>query len=156
GGGVERGAGDPGEGVNQADAEARSVRENDHLGDRRCSMRKRFIPCLLLPLCLSILMLVALPYSPAPVLIEGRDPPVTLIEPPSHFPLRVEVGPCMNYVRGDGPFKVRLRVVNTSAALQSFDVWTGSWDSHWRCNNERITYDPWNCYGNLVYTQCLK
>ena len=47
-------------------------------------------------------------------------------------------------------FEVKLRVVNSSAQVQSFKVWSCSWNRHWKWNNRRIDYLHWPCWDNAI------
>jgi hypothetical protein len=50
-------------------------------------------------------------------------------------------------LKGD-PFKVKLRVVNSSGQVQSFKAWSCSWQKHWKSSNPRIDFSPWHCWDN--------
>ncbi len=67
-------------------------------------------------------------------------------------PLRVTITPEKEHVRVKEAFAVRLRVVNATASVQSFEVMNCSWDEHWKSGNERVTWEGWDCTKNFPVT----
>jgi hypothetical protein len=70
-------------------------------------------------------------------------------------PLEVAVRPLQERVGLNQPFEARLRVVNASAAAQSFRVMNCSWDEHWRSSNPRVSWVGWDCAKNFATTVTL-
>ncbi len=57
--------------------------------------------------------------------------------------LAVTIKPQKSRIRASEPFKVDLRVVNSSKSLQSFRAMIGSWHRHWFTSNERVLVSAW-------------
>ncbi len=70
--------------------------------------------------------------------------------------LTVTIKPKVNQVRINTPFDVDLRVVNSSKSTQSFQVMDGSWDEHWKSNNDRVSWVGWDCTKNFPVTVKLE
>jgi RNA polymerase sigma factor (sigma-70 family) len=70
--------------------------------------------------------------------------------------LTVTIKPQKNRVRAKEPFKVDLRVVNSSTSTQSFRVMNCSWDEHWKSSNERVSWERWDCKENCDETVKLE
>ena len=70
--------------------------------------------------------------------------------------LTVTIKPQKNRIRVNDPFKVDLRVVNSSHSPQSFRVMNCSWDEHWKSSNDRISWDRWDCAENSAVTVKLE
>jgi RNA polymerase sigma factor (sigma-70 family) len=70
--------------------------------------------------------------------------------------LTVTIKPQKNPVRVKEPFKVDLRVVNSSKAAQSFQVMSCSWDEHWKSSNDRVSWEGWPCAENSAVTVKLE
>lgn len=70
--------------------------------------------------------------------------------------LTVTIKSQKNPVRVKEPFKVDLRVVNSSKATQSFRVMNGSWDEHWKSSNDRVSWERWPVSENSAVTVNLE
>jgi RNA polymerase sigma factor (sigma-70 family) len=57
--------------------------------------------------------------------------------------LTVTIKPQKNRIRASEPFKIDLRVVNSSKSPQSFRVMASSWFRHWKSSNERVLVSGW-------------
>jgi hypothetical protein len=71
-------------------------------------------------------------------------------------PLSVQATPAKKAVRLNEEFDVRLRVVNTSAETQSFQVMNCSWDEHWKSDSPAVTWMGWDCTKNFPIAVTLK
>lgn len=70
--------------------------------------------------------------------------------------LTVIIKPQKNAARLNEPFKVDLRVVNSSKSTQSFQVMSCSWPGHWKSSNERVSWQGWPCAKNIELTVKLE
>ncbi len=66
------------------------------------------------------------------------------------YPLTVTIKPQPKHVRVKEPFKVDLRVANSSKSAQSFQVMNCSWYEHWKSSTNRVCCEGWDCAENSV------
>jgi RNA polymerase sigma factor (sigma-70 family) len=64
----------------------------------------------------------------------------------------VTIWPEKTRIKADETFEVKLRVVNSSAQTQTFQVMNCSWFEHWVCSNPRIAGSEWPCRKNFPVT----
>lgn len=69
------------------------------------------------------------------------------IAPPLLF--RVDAIPSKTEVRVNEPFKVALRVENTTSSNQTVRVMSCSWLDEWQFSNTNVIPNPWNCTRNF-------
>jgi hypothetical protein len=65
---------------------------------------------------------------------------------PERFSVTLE--PTVNQITKGSTFQVTLRVVNSSAQVQTIRVWDCSWEKSWKSSNPRIEFFPHPCWDN--------
>jgi RNA polymerase sigma factor (sigma-70 family) len=75
----------------------------------------------------------------------ASTPLVVIVELPQAHPVRV-----------NQPFKVLVRVVNSSRSPQAFQVANGSWEQHWKSSNDQVHWMPRGFFRNFIETVKLE
>jgi RNA polymerase sigma factor (sigma-70 family) len=104
-------------------------------------------------LCFSLAQGDDTPKSPA---IDNPQAQPKAVEGEKEKTLTVTIKSQKNSIRVNQPFKVDLRVVNSSKAPQSFLVWSCGWYAHWESSNYRVSPEGWDCKKNYLDTVKLE
>ncbi len=101
------------------------------------------------------------PPEPARAVTDGHPKPAGKPAPALEgkreaTPFRVTIEPVRDKVRVGARFRIRVRVTNESASVQSFDVANGSWEEHWKSSNDRVHWVPRAVFRNFMETVKLE
>jgi uncharacterized protein (TIGR03067 family) len=70
--------------------------------------------------------------------------------------LTVTIKSLTKIIRTKALFMAQLRVENSSKTTQSFRVRSCNWDEHWKSNNDRVSWEGWDCVKNSLVTVKLE